>query len=86
MGLVNKVVPAEELMAEVTKRAEQIARFGRVALRAAKTSMNVGYDLPMDRAISMDAEHIGICFSSPDRKEGMEAFLEKRKAKFTGDA
>jgi enoyl-CoA hydratase len=84
MGLVNKVFAPDELTGAVNQRAEQIAGFGRVALRAIKNSMNQGYDLPMERAIPADAEHIATCFSSEDRKEGMEAFLEKRKAVFKG--
>ena len=86
MGLVNQVLPDKELHRAVEQTAHKIAAFGRVALRAIKTSINQGFDLPLDRAIPRDAEHIGICFSSPDRKEGMEAFLEKRKPEFKGEA
>jgi len=86
MGLVNRVFSPEELMPAVKKTAQGIAEKGRVALRAIKTLINEGYDLPLERAIPMEAEAFATCFSSPDQNEGMTAFLEKRKPLFTGGA
>ena len=86
MGLVNRVFEPDELMPAVMKTAQAIASKGRVALRAIKTLINDGYDLPLDRAIPMEAECFATCFASPDQKEGMTAFLGKRKAVFKGGA
>ncbi len=66
------------------KTAAGIAKKGRVALRGANTLINEGYDLPLERAIAMEAEAFATCFASPDQKEGMGAFLEKRKPNFVG--
>ena len=84
IGLVNKVFPAEELMAAVMKTAKGIAQKGKVSTRAIKYLVDAGSDLPLERAIPMEAECFATCFASPDQKEGMSAFLEKRKANFTG--
>jgi enoyl-CoA hydratase len=86
IGLVTRVFPPEELMPAVTKAAQGIAAKGRVALRAIKTLINDGYDLPLERSIPMEAEAFATCFASPDQKEGMSAFLEKRKPEFKGRA
>jgi len=86
MGLVNRVFEPDELMPAVMKTAQAIASKGRVALRAIKTLINDGYDLPLERAVPMEAECFATCFASPDQKEGMTAFLEKRKAVFKGGA
>jgi enoyl-CoA hydratase len=82
IGLVNRVFPAEEFMAEVTKMAQEMAGKGRVALRGIKNLIDEGYDLPLERALSMEAEAFATCFASNDQKEGMAAFLEKRKPQF----
>jgi len=84
MGLVNKVFPVDQLMAAVEKTAQALASKGRVSMRAVKNLINAGYDLPLERAIPMEAESFATCFASPDQKEGMTAFLEKRKAEFKG--
>ena len=85
IGLVNRVFPSEELMPAVKKTAQAIAGKGRVSTRAVKELINLGYDLPLDHALRLEAEAFGICFSSPDQKEGMSAFMEKRKAEFKGE-
>ena len=84
IGLVNKVLPADQLMAEVKKVALGIAAKGWVAMRSIKYLVDAGFDLPLERAMPMEAECFATCFASPDQKEGMIAFLEKRKANFTG--
>ena len=86
IGLVNRVFAPEELMPATIKTATGIANKGRVALRAIKELINMGYDLPLERAVPMEAECFATCFASPDQKEGMGAFLEKRKPNFTGGA
>ncbi|CAO0821522.1 Crotonyl-CoA hydratase [Desulfarculales bacterium] len=85
IGLVNRVFTAEELMPAALKTAKKISSKGRVSTRACKELINFGFDLPLDHALRLEAEAFGICFASPDQKEGMGAFLEKRKANFVGD-
>ncbi|MDR1360583.1 MAG: crotonase, partial [Deltaproteobacteria bacterium] len=52
------------------------------SLRYAKTSINRGLDADLYKAIQLELELVSLCFASPDQKEGMKAFLEKRPAKF----
>ncbi|MCX8021650.1 MAG: enoyl-CoA hydratase-related protein [Syntrophorhabdaceae bacterium] len=85
MGLVNKVVPHEELMKEVMAVAEKIKANGPVAVRLAKECVNKSLSLDMDTGLSFEAKSFGICFSTKDQKEGMTAFTEKRKPTYTGE-
>ncbi|MFH1035819.1 MAG: enoyl-CoA hydratase-related protein [Pseudomonadota bacterium] len=84
IGLVNRVFAVEELMPAALKTAKKIASKGRVSTRACKELINFGFDIPLDHALRLEAEAFGLCFASPDQKEGMGAFLEKRKAEFKG--
>lgn len=84
MGLVNRVCPQENLMAEVKKTAAVIAAKGRVALRAAKQAVNTGMNLDLASGLVFEAEAFALCVASEDAKEGTNAFLEKRKADFKG--
>ncbi|MDD5170112.1 MAG: enoyl-CoA hydratase-related protein [Syntrophales bacterium] len=84
IGYVNRLYPADQLMAETRKFAEQMAALPGFALKMAKHSMNFGYDLSLDNAIRLEAECCAQCFSTDDQKEGMKAFLEKRKPTFKG--
>jgi len=81
IGLVNKVVPAEELMATVMKMAGKIAANAPVAVRLSKKAINEGLQVDMDQAIVIEEYAFGDCFATEDQKEGMSAFLEKRKEK-----
>jgi enoyl-CoA hydratase len=85
LGLVNRVFPADELMDAVKKTAAKIAAKGRVSTRAVKELINYGYDLPLEHALRLEAEAFGVCSTSPDKAEGMGAFMEKRKPEFTGE-
>jgi enoyl-CoA hydratase len=84
IGLVNKVVPADQLMAEARKFASKLAGLPGFALKMIKQSINFGYDLALDNAIRLEVECCAQCFSTDDQKEGMKAFLEKRKPTYTG--
>ena len=84
IGLVNKVVPLDQLLAEAGKFANKLAKLPGFALKMIKHSVNFGYDLSMDNAIRLEVECCAQCFSTDDQKEGMKAFLEKRKPTFTG--
>lgn len=84
MGLVNRVVPAESLLEEVLKTAKLIASKGKVSLRAAKQSINNGMNMDLASGCRFEMDAFALCMASDDAKEGTTAFLEKRKAVFTG--
>lgn len=79
IGLVNAVVPAEALMDTARTMAQKIVAAGPTAVRMAKTVCNRGIDAPMATAQSYEMEAFSILFSTNEAKEGMTAFLEKRK-------
>ena len=79
IGLVNAVYPAEELMPAAEKLAETIAKNAPIAVRACKKAINEGLEQPMDEAIVLEEKLFGSCFETEDQKEGMGAFLEKRR-------
>ncbi len=84
IGLVNRVLPADQLLAESKKFAKKLAALPGFALKMAKHSINFGYDLSLDNATRLEAECCAQCFSTDDQKEGMKAFLEKRKPVYIG--
>ena len=79
IGLVNAVYPAAELMAAAEKMADTIAKNAPIAVRACKKAINEGLDVDMDEALVIEEKLFGSCFETADQKEGMGAFLEKRK-------
>ena len=79
IGLVNAVYPAEELIPAAEKLAETIAKNAPIAVRSCKQAINEGLELPMDEAIVLEEKLFGSCFETADQREGMGAFLEKRK-------
>jgi enoyl-CoA hydratase len=84
IGLVNRVVPAAQLMTAAREMAGKILSRGPAAVRAAKMAMNRGLDLDLPNACAFEAGLFAAGFSTADRLEGITAFLEKRKANFTG--
>jgi enoyl-CoA hydratase len=84
IGLVNQVVPAEELMQTVKDIAKRIIAKGQIAVRYCKAAIDNGMQTDIDRAIAFEADIFGLCFATEDQKEGMNAFIEKRAANFTG--
>ena len=84
IGLVNRVFPAEQLMEETKKFAQRLAGLPPFALRMAKHAINYGYDLALENANSLELQCFSQCWSTEDLKEGVAAFLEKRKGTFTG--
>ena len=84
IGMVNKVVPAEALMDEVMKTAKAMAAKGKVSLRAAKEAVNRGMDVDLATGCSIEIDAFALCMASEDAREGTSAFVEKRKASFTG--
>ena len=82
IGLVNKVVPAEQLMAAAEELARKIASRGPLAVRAAIEAVMVGTDMGFEEGQFLEATLFGLLASTEDMKEGMGAFLEKRAAQF----
>ena len=84
IGLVNAIYEPEELMDKAMEMAQMMLKNAPVAISLAKQSINEGYDLDADGAIGLENKLFGKCFATSDQKEGMDAFLNKRKAAFTG--
>ncbi len=84
IGLVNQVFPADQLLDAAKKFAKKLAGMPGFAIKMAKHSINYGYDLSLDNANRLETECCAQCFSTDDQKEGMAAFLEKRKPNFKG--
>jgi len=84
LGLVNKVVPFEDLDATVNAMAARLAAAAPIALRKIKEGLNHGINSDLAAALDFEAVNQGVCFQSADFKEGVSAFLEKRKASFQG--
>lgn len=82
IGLVNKVVPLESLLDEASAMAAKIVANAPIAVRLCKDAINRGLQVDIDKAIEIEAEDFGKCFSSEDQKEGMSAFLERRDKNF----
>ncbi len=85
IGLANRVFPADALWEETMKTARKLAGKGKVSLRAVKNCIDRGFDVDLHSGSYMEADAFGICMASPDGKEGMTAFLEKRKPEFKGE-
>jgi enoyl-CoA hydratase len=81
-GLINKVVPPEKVMEEAMDWAKKLASKSSPVLAAAKMAINTGLETDLGSGLSMEIKCNAVCFSTYDRKEGMDAFLEKRKAVF----
>lgn len=84
LGLVNKVVPIDQLLSTAKEIAHKIMSRGPVAVHLCKAAVNEGLDMDMESAQAYEAEVFGLCFATADQKEGMSAFLEKRQARFIG--
>jgi len=82
IGLVNKVINKENLMEETYAIAKKILSNSKSAVKYAKESMNRGIETDIETGIAIEANLFGLCFAHEDQKEGMTAFLEKRKANF----
>jgi enoyl-CoA hydratase len=84
IGLVNKVTSSEQLMEETMKIAKTISSRGQVAVRLCKDAVNHGMQVDIGQAMAFESDIFGLCFATRDQKEGMKAFMEKRKADFKG--
>ena len=80
IGLANKVVPQAELLNYCKDMAKKIMSKGSYAISVAKQVIERGYDADLSTALVLEADCLGLTFSTDDKKEGLSAFLEKRKA------
>ena len=83
-GLVNQVVPKETYLQEAIDFASQIAQRAPVAVRLAKEAVNAAYEMPLQAALAHERRLFYMLFSTQDQKEGMQAFVEKRRAAWSG--
>lgn len=84
IGLVNRVVPAADLLAEARTLAHRLAAGPPIALRYALDAVQHGLEMPFEEAAGLEATLFGLTASTDDMREGTRAFVEKRKAEFKG--
>jgi enoyl-CoA hydratase len=84
LGLINRVVPADKLEEEAMALAREIAAKPPIAIRMAKQAVLKALDLPLEHGLHFEQNAFFLLFSSEDQREGMSAFVEKRKPEFKG--
>ena len=84
IGLVNKVVPFDQLDAEVEALAKKLMKKSSMALRSAKIAIKKGISVDLKHGLQMEQDVFAVLFGTQDQKEGMAAFVEKRKPNFQG--
>lgn len=84
LGLINKVVPVEMYLAEAFSLARDIAQWSPVAVQLAKEAVNRSFEAHLDEGLMYERKNFYLAFASEDQKEGMKAFVEKRKPEFRG--
>jgi enoyl-CoA hydratase len=84
IGLVNHVVPADQLETKTMEIANRMAEKSPIALRLAKESVKLASRSNLDEGLRREVDLFALCFSSEDKNEGVKAFLEKRKPEFKG--
>jgi len=84
IGLVTAVMPAAQLQVRTREMAKKILRHGPLATRLAKLALNASARVDLDSGLLIETLAQALCYASEDKREGTAAFLEKRKAKFTG--
>lgn len=84
IGMVNHIAPADKLMGKTMEIMQEITGNGPVALRQAKRSINLGFELELHTALALEAECYKVCLTTEDRDEGLLAFNEKRKPVYKG--
>ena len=84
IGLVNRVVPGEDLIPTARRIASRILENGPVAVALSLQAVNRGLEMPLDTALDWEASQFGLSCATEDIREGTRAFLEKRQARFEG--
>ena len=83
-GLVNRVVPQGEHLTEALKLAQVVAQRAPIALRLAKESVLAAFETTLEQGLEIERKNFFLLFATEDMREGMQAFIEKRKAEFQG--
>lgn len=84
IGLINKVVPVELYLQEAIHLAKQVAENSPLAIQLAKESVLHAFNTTLDEGLHLERKNFYLCFAGEDQKEGMHAFIEKRKPVFKG--
>lgn len=84
IGLIHKVVHYEKLREEARTLAQRLSEGPPIAMKYAKHALNFGTQVPLEVGLRLEASLMGLSFSTEDLKEGVEAFMSKRKAEFKG--
>jgi enoyl-CoA hydratase len=83
-GLVNRVVPKGEHLTEAVKLAKEVAARSPIAVRLAKQAVLASFETTLEEGLEMERKNFFLLFATEDMREGMRAFIEKRKADFKG--
>jgi enoyl-CoA hydratase len=84
IGLADAVFPQAELIGKVKALAERIAANGPLAVAEVKRLIHMGQSTTLEHALALEQRSFGLLFATADQREGMQAFLAKRKAQFKG--
>ena len=82
--LINKVVPLEMYLREAVMLAKEIAQMSPIATQLAKEAINRSFETHLDEGLTLERKNFYLAFASEDQKEGMKAFIEKRKPAYKG--
>lgn len=84
-GMVNELTTPEELLTRAKNILKEIVQMSPAAIQSILSVIHQGYDLNLDEALELEAAHFGLCCTTSDKSEGVNAFLEKRTPVFTGE-
>ena len=82
--LINKIVPVEMYLREAITLAKEIAQMSPIAIQLAKEAVNRSFETHLDEGLQFERKNFYLAFASDDQKEGMRAFIEKRKPNYLG--
>jgi enoyl-CoA hydratase/carnithine racemase len=84
IGLINHIFPADQLMDQSRKLAQEICQGGPIAVQQAKVAINRGWETDLQTGLSIESSAYALCMPTEDRLEGLQAFREKRKPEYKG--